>query len=118
RPVLCQIPPYAGGASGAPPTTTPKSTKASPPTTLPGSPATTAKALGASGGDAKLTSALLPAYPGQASPTATSVPTPATSIVPNQPTGGTPVPPNSSPGSACGASNASQFPTTPVQDDT
>lgn len=116
RPVLCQIAPYAGAAPSTPSTTTPQSTKASPSTTAPASPATTAKALGSTASDARLTSALLPADPGQTSPT--TVPsTPATSIVPNQPTGSV-VPVNSPPGQACSATNSSQFPTTPVANDT
>ena len=116
RPVLCQIAPYAGASPSTPSTTTPKSTKASPSTTVPASPATTAKAFGSTGSDARLTSALLPADPGQTSPT--TVPsTPATSIVPNQPTGSV-VPVNSPPGQACSATNSSAFPTTPVANDT
>ncbi|HET7523113.1 MAG TPA: hypothetical protein VFJ79_03110, partial [Acidimicrobiales bacterium] len=58
RPVLCQIPPFAGAQSSTPSTTTPNSTKAGPssPTTAPASPATTAKAIGSTGSDAHLTS--------------------------------------------------------------
>lgn len=122
RPVVCEIPPYAG-ATSTPSTTTPKATKANPssPTTTPASPPTSAKAFGGSPDDIRLASAVLPADPGQTSPTTTPAPattTPATTIVPSQSSGGTPVPVNSAPSDACSASNAAQFPTTPVEKDT
>ncbi|HVA74490.1 MAG TPA: protein translocase subunit SecD [Acidimicrobiales bacterium] len=121
RPVLCQIPPYAGASTSTPSTTTPAPTKANPssPTTAPATPATTAKALGGSGGsggDVRLASVVLPADPGQTSPT--TAPPPATTIVPSQSSGGTPVAVNSPPADACNAPNAAQFPTTPVEKDT
>lgn len=118
RPVLCEIPPYAGAASSTPSTTTPASTKANPssPTTTPVAPPTSAKAFGGAGSDFRLASAVLPGDASQTSPT--TVAPPATTIVPSQSSGGTPVPVNSAPSAACGASNAAQFPTTPVQNDT
>ena len=115
RPVLCQIPAYAGPPTT--PSTTIPATKANPSsTTVPSSPSTSAKAAPAGRGDIRLTSAWLPADPGQTSPT--TVP-PATTILPSQSSGGTPVPVNGPVSQAdCSASNASQLPTTPVQDDT
>ena len=117
RPVLCQIAPYAG-ASTTPSTTVPPPAKASSsPTTVPGTPTTSAKALGPAGSDIRLDSAILPADPAQTSPTTVPA-TPATSIVPSQSSTPSPVPVNSPPGQACGASNSAQFPTTPTQGDT
>jgi preprotein translocase subunit SecD len=108
RPVSCLIPAYA-----AAPTTTP--------TTAPSvehhraTPSTTAKALGSPASDIRLTSARLVG----AGSSPTTVPTPATTIVPAE--SGSPVPVGSNfvpSANDCSASNAAQLPTTPVSRDT
>jgi preprotein translocase subunit SecD len=111
RPVICQIPPYAGTTSNPSTSTTTPGT----PTTVHISPTTRAAILRSPATDIRLASATLPAA-GSATTVPTATSTPATTIVP-QGGSGTPVPLTSPTTAAeanavCAASNSSQVPTT------
>ncbi len=107
RPVYCLIPAFAA-APATTPTTTPSVNhhRATTPST--------AKALGSPASDIRLTSAVVTAG---SSPT--TVPTPATTIVPAEQGSPVPVGSNFAPSANdCSASNAAQLPSTPVSRDT
>jgi preprotein translocase subunit SecD len=104
RPVYCLIPPFAAAPSTTP--TTVNHHRATTPST--------AKALGSPASNIRLTSAVV-----AAGTSPTTVPTPATTIVPAQQ--GTPVPVGSNfvpSANDCSASNAAELPSTPVARDT
>jgi preprotein translocase subunit SecD len=111
RPVICQIPAYAGPTKPTTSTTTPGSATTSPPSP----PTTKAAALGAHPADIRLAAATFPAA-GSATTVPSPTSTPATTIVP-QGSSGTPVPLKSPTTAAeanaiCAASNSAQVPTT------
>src|SRR5262249_26925096 len=113
RPVICQIPAYAGPAKPTTSTTTPGSA-----TTRPTPPTTRAAALGGRPAGIQLAAASFPAA-GSATTVPSPTSTPATTIVP-QGSSGAPVPPTSPTTAAeanaiCAASNSSQVPTTVVE---
>ncbi len=105
RPVYCLIPAFAAPTTPTTPTTVNHHRANTP---------STAKALGSPASNIRLTSAVVAAG---SSPT--TVPTPATTIVPAQQ--GSPVPVGSNfvpSANDCSASNAAQLPSTPVSKDT
>jgi preprotein translocase subunit SecD len=115
RPVICQIPGYAGATNPTTSSTTPGSA-----TTRPATPTTKAAAVKTPSADIQLAAASFPAA-GSASTVPSPTSTPATTIVP-QGSAGTPVPLKSPTTAAeanavCAASNSAQVPTTNVDQD-